>query len=49
VYPEVKLQNVILQQLGEVLEDGQLASFHETSVEFPLPVLFHLVGARTMS
>lgn len=49
VYPEVKLQNVILQQLGDVLEDGQLASFHETSVEFPLPVLFHLVGARTMS
>src|SRR5688500_3826332 len=49
VYPEVKLQNVILQQLGEALEDGQLTSFHETSVEFRRPVRLHLVGARTMS
>jgi hypothetical protein len=49
VYPEMKLQRVILQRVVEVGPDGQVARTEEAEVEFPIPVLIHVIGARAQS
>jgi hypothetical protein len=47
VYPEFKLQRVVLQQVGQVNANGNVLNFVEHSVQFPMPALLHFIGART--
>jgi hypothetical protein len=47
VYPEVRLQRVILKRASEVDPNGQIASYEETAVVFPMPALAHVIGTRT--
>jgi hypothetical protein len=47
VYPEFKLQQVVLQKVGQVNANGHVLSFEEHPVRFPLPALVHFIGART--
>ena len=47
VYPEFKLQRVVLQKVDQVNAHGHVVSFLEHPVRFPLPALVHLIGART--
>jgi hypothetical protein len=47
VYPEFKLQRVVLQKVDQVNAHGHVVSFLEHPVRFPLPALIHLIGART--
>lgn len=49
VYPEMKLQRVILQRVRDVAADGQVAGVEETAIDFPVPALIHVIGARTQS
>ena len=44
VYPEVKIQDVILQQPTAVNENGNVTKLAPASVRFPLPALIHVVG-----
>ncbi len=47
VYPEVKMQRVILQHVAETTPAGQVVRFEERVVYFPIPALIHAVGTRT--
>jgi hypothetical protein len=47
VYPEFKLQRIVLQKVGQVNGNGLVTSFVEHSVRFPMPALIHFIGART--
>lgn len=49
VYPEVKLQRVILKQPEQVDPLGHVNSFVEHAVIFPLPATVHFIGASTQS
>jgi hypothetical protein len=48
VYPEVKLQGVVLQKASELNENGLVRRVTEHRVTFPLPALVHFIGARTI-
>ncbi|MGH7629082.1 MAG: hypothetical protein ACREOF_06775 [Gemmatimonadales bacterium] len=47
VYPEVKLQRVILKRAAVVAESGQITEFAEVPVVFPVPSLAHFIATRT--
>jgi hypothetical protein len=47
VYPEVKLERVILKRASTVSDTGQITEYDETPVRVPLPALAHFIGART--
>lgn len=47
VYPEVKLQTLILQKAQSVDDKGLIRGFGAHRVRFPIPVLQHFIGART--
>jgi len=47
VYPEFKLQKVILKQVQSVNEHGHVLEFVEHEVVFPIPVTIHFIGAKT--
>lgn len=44
VYPEVKMQQVILQRAEEVNSAGHVLKFSEHAVHFPMPALAHFIG-----
>lgn len=46
VYPEFKIQTVVLTRADEVDANGNVRSLGETRVKFPLPVLIHFVGVK---
>ena len=47
VYPEVKMQRVVLQKAAEVNDAGHVLELTEESAHFPLPALVHVIGAAT--
>ena len=47
VYPEFKLQRLVLQKVDQVNANGHVLSFVEHQVQFPMPALVHFIGART--
>lgn len=47
VYPEVKLQRVVLKRASETDANGQVTAFEEVPVVFPMPVLAHFAGTRS--
>ena len=49
VYPEVKLQKVVLQEATRIGEDGQVRELAEHAVHVPVPAILHYIGARTTS
>jgi hypothetical protein len=49
VYPEVRLQEVVLRKSAQVNEHGHVLEFAEETVRFPIPVLAHFVGTSSAS
>ncbi len=49
VYPEVKLQDVVLRKSAQVNAHGHVLEFAEETVRFPMPVLVHFVGTNSAS
>lgn len=49
VYPEVRLQRVVLYEATKVGDDGQVREFAEHAIHVPVPGLLHYIGARTTS
>ena len=47
VYPELKMQQVVIAGVGEVDANGHVRSMVERRVPFPMPALVHFVGARS--
>lgn len=47
VYPEMKLQTLVLKTIQATNIHGLITGFGEKRVPFPLPVLVHFIGART--
>jgi hypothetical protein len=47
VFPEVKMHDVVLKHADAIAGDGQVTSFSDNVVRFPLIALAHVVGART--
>ena len=47
VYPEVKLQTIVLQKVTQTDAQGQVRGLGEERVTFPLPVVMHFIGARS--
>ena len=46
VYPEFKLQRVLLKQVEETNENGQVLAFAEQTVYFPMPAIVHFIGVQ---
>ncbi len=44
VYPEFKLQRVLLKQVGETNNNGQVLALAEQTVYFPMPAVVHFIG-----
>jgi hypothetical protein len=44
VYPEFKLQRVLLKQVGETNSNGQVLALAEHTVYFPMPAVVHFIG-----
>lgn len=44
VFPEIKVQRIILRQVEEMDESGHIVSMKDKEVRFPLPVMAHFVG-----
>ena len=44
VYPEVKLQTVLLRAVADVGAGGHVLRFEDRRVNFPVPVLAHVIG-----
>jgi hypothetical protein len=49
VYPEIKMQKVVLYEASKVTEAGQVQQFSEHVVHLPVPAILHYIGARTTS
>jgi hypothetical protein len=49
VYPEIKMQKVVLYEATKVGDAGQVREFAEHVVHVPIPALLHYIGARTTS
>ncbi|NEQ76488.1 MAG: hypothetical protein F6K23_27710 [Okeania sp. SIO2C9] len=47
VYPEFKLQRVLLKQAGQTNGNGQVLALGEREVYFPMPAVVHFVGVYT--
>jgi hypothetical protein len=47
VFPEVKLQQVVLRRADVVNDAGHVVRFAEHRVRFPIPVLAHVVGVAS--
>lgn len=47
VYPEVKLQRIILKQVTQTNSNGQVLELTEHPVVFPLPAIAHFIGVST--
>lgn len=46
VYPEFKIQTLVLTRAEDVDEHGNVRTLNETRVRFPMPVLLHFVGVK---
>lgn len=44
VYPEFKLQRVLLKQVGQTNGNGQVLALAEHTVYFPMPAIVHFIG-----
>ena len=44
VYPEFKLQRVLLKQAGQTNSNGQVLALTEHTVYFPMPAVVHFIG-----
>ncbi|NES66372.1 MAG: hypothetical protein F6K24_14470 [Okeania sp. SIO2D1] len=44
VYPEFKLQRVLLKQAGQTNGNGQVLALGERAVYFPMPAVVHFIG-----
>lgn len=47
VYPEFKLQNVVLSRPNQANPNGHVTQFTEHVVKFPIPIMVHFIGVRT--
>ncbi len=47
IYPEVKLQQVVLFKAASTDADSHVRELTEERVPFPIPVTLHVIGART--
>jgi hypothetical protein len=47
LYPEVKLQRVVLRRAEDVNNAGHVLRFGEHPVHFPMPVLTHFIGVAS--
>ena len=47
IYPEMKVQQVVLKRVSSVNENGHVEGFEEETVAFPIPALAHFVGASS--
>ena len=46
VYPEFKIQTLVLTRAEDVDENGNVRTLNETRVRFPMPVMMHFVGVK---
>lgn len=46
VYPEFKIQTLVLTRAEDVDENGNVRTLNETRVRYPMPVLMHFVGVK---
>lgn len=46
VYPEFKIQTLVLTRAEDVDENGNVRGLNETRVKFPMPVMMHFVGVK---
>lgn len=46
VYPEFKIQTLVLTRAEDVDDNGNVRTLNETRVKFPMPVLVHFVGVK---
>jgi hypothetical protein len=49
VYPEIKMQKVVLYEASKVSDAGQVQQFAEHVIHVPMPAVLHYIGARTTS
>jgi hypothetical protein len=49
VYPEVKLQRIILKQVTQTNANGQVLELSEHPVVFPMPAIAHFIGVSTLA
>ena len=47
VYPEFKLQQIVLKEVEEINDNGQVLSLSEHTVYFPLPAIVHFIGVAS--
>lgn len=47
VYPEFKIQTLVLTRADDVDEHGNVRALNETRVRFPMPVMVHFVGVKS--
>ncbi|MCU0567011.1 MAG: hypothetical protein MUF49_10485, partial [Oculatellaceae cyanobacterium Prado106] len=46
IYPEVKLQQVVLKKAMKVNKNGHITELSEQIVRFPMPAITHFIGVR---
>lgn len=46
VYPEMKVQRVLLKQVGQTNANGQVLALTEHEVYFPMPAIVHFIGVK---
>ena len=46
VYPEFKLQRILLKQVGQTNSNGQVLALAERAVYFPMPAVVHFIGVQ---
>ena len=46
VYPEFKIQTLVLTRADDVDEHGNVRALNETRVRFPLPAMVHFIGVK---
>jgi hypothetical protein len=47
VYPEFKIQTLVLTRAEDVDDNGNVRTLNETRVKFPMPVMLHFVGVKS--
>jgi hypothetical protein len=47
IFPELRVAEIVLHRATKVDDAGQVQSFAEHTVRFPVPALIHYIGART--
>ena len=48
VYPEFKIQTLVLTRAEDVDDNGNVRTLSEMRVKFPIPVLLHFVGVKSI-